>query len=198
MPFSFEFLPTAFELRGAPATLRASTVADAAAWLVAWEPTLRKAAAPDATWDWAFEIERAHRSPGFLCVSVERRGRLEALMSVRTPEASRIERAATLLYVEYLGIAPWNRNQRELVKPLDPEITGLGTLLLGVAVRLSRATGSDGRIGLHSLDRPQTRVVYESRHLRSEGLQQPTDVPDVYFELPVDLARELERKAGFG
>ena len=107
---------------------------------------------------------------------------------------SRLERGKAILYVEYLGVAPWN--QRELIEPASPEVAGLGTLLLAVSVRLSRRLGADGRLGLHSLSRVQTTSFYEARGFVSEGLKSTGDLPDIYFELPLTRSLELERKLG--
>lgn len=63
------------------------------------------------------------------------------------PLISRLEPERSLVYVRYLATAPWNRRD----KAGPGWFRGVGTLLLARAVQVSRDTGCDGRLGLHSL-----------------------------------------------
>lgn len=62
-----------------------------------------------------------------------------------------------LVYVEYLEVAPWNRNDAGTT----PRYGGVGTALLLAAVALSFEEGFKGRTGLHSL--PQADSFYRDR-----------------------------------
>lgn len=60
-----------------------------------------------------------------------------------------------IIYVEFIENAPWNRKEL-LFDP--PRYRGIGTVLIGAAVELSKSEGFMGRIGLHSL--PQSNGFY--------------------------------------
>ncbi len=57
--------------------------------------------------------------------------------------------------MEYLENAPWNRKEL-LFDP--PRYRGVGTILIGAAIDLSKSEGFKGRLGLHSL--PQSNRFY--------------------------------------
>jgi hypothetical protein len=72
---------------------------------------------------------------------------VEAAMMLRLGEKSRDSSPQPIVYVDYLAVAPWNR------KPFQhpQRFRGLGKVMLGAAVEISRNLGYDGRCGLHSL-----------------------------------------------
>lgn len=195
MPFPFAFPSATFPLPdGGECTIRGTTIADVEGWRADWKPILDAKQCSDASWDWEREANRSLRDPGHLCLSLTRSSRLDAMVSLRSPEESRLEPGTMTLHVEYLAVAPWNR--RELVSPAAPEVAGLGTLLLALSVRVSRRLGAGGRLSLHSLSRVPTTAFYEARGFVSTGLQTMGDLPDIYFELPQSQSLELERKLG--
>ena len=65
--------------------------------------------------------------------------------------------ASSVLYVDYLATAPWNRPSIEN----PPRFRGVGVTLLAAAVQLSKDEGFKGRIGLHSL--PAAGKFYEEK-----------------------------------
>lgn len=77
-----------------------------------------------------------------------------------------------LLYVSFLEVAPSNRGQLR-------HYVGLGPLLLRFASERSLATGTNGVIGLHSVDRAVN--FYESLGFRRQ------DCPNEYHELYLEL-----------
>jgi hypothetical protein len=79
-------------------------------------------------------------------------------------EKSRDSSPQPIVYVDYVAVAPWNR------KPFqDPQrFRGLGTVMLGAAVALSRNLGYAGRCGLHSLR--QSEGFYRQIGMRDFGL----------------------------
>lgn len=84
-------------------------------------------------------------------------GRIEGLVVTSAePQPSRIDSSASLVYVQYLATAPWNRIG------LGPEcgFLGIGRLLVARAVLDSVSRGYDGRIGLHSF--PAATAFYDS------------------------------------
>jgi hypothetical protein len=89
---------------------------------------------------------------------------VEAAMMLLFGEKSRDSSPQSIVYVDYVAVAPWNR------KPFqDPQrFRGLGTVMLGAAVELSRNLGYDGRCGLHSLR--QSEGFYRQIGMRDFGL----------------------------
>ena len=125
-----------------------------------WTPFLRQALTqaftnglapsdlPEHThWQW----ERKWRSaaPGSRFLGIECAGEMQAMMSVRTDKTCRLpeQSGLPLIYVDYLAAAPWNLP--ELVR--QPRFRRCGILLISAAIQLSRESGYNGRIGLHSL-----------------------------------------------
>ncbi len=99
-------------------------------------------------WEW----ERKARAMGAesIAFGVEANNETQALMIARTDKSSRLPQPSpptTLLYVDYLGTAPWNLSGLVAL----PRFFKCGIGLIEVAVRYSVSLGSGGRIGLHSL-----------------------------------------------
>jgi beta-lactamase class A len=84
-------------------------------------------------------------------------GRLQGLMLVNlVTSTGRVagQHGKHLVYVDFVSTAPWNRPDF-----CDkPHFVGVGSVLIRVAVELSRAEGFRGRIGLHAL--PQAEKFY--------------------------------------
>jgi hypothetical protein len=91
---------------------------------------------------------------------IEYDGEMQALMLVlkssvtcRLPEQSN----KRLIYIDYLAAAPWNLPS--LAR--EPRFRLCGSVFITAAIRLSRANGYEGRIGLHSL--PQAEEFYRRK-----------------------------------
>ena len=111
-------------------------------------------------------------------------------MSVRIGEVSRRpgHRSDPVVFIEHLGIAPWNQ-----AFPAEPEhglpatggeLRGLGRLCLIAAIDMSRDLGFGGRVALVSEKEPRTIRFY----VRA-GMKQ---VPDVLEAVTEDPENALE------
>jgi hypothetical protein len=67
------------------------------------------------------------------------------------------------VYIEYMATAPWNRldDKEQRIDERFPRVVPVGRLLVGMAIRLSRELGSNGRIGWHS--KPRAEKWYRDR-----------------------------------
>jgi hypothetical protein len=128
-----------------------------------WHEVLGKLAVQDHHWEWRTKCSIA---PGTnrRVFSLLNSDEVEAAMMVLSGERSRDPPPRPMVYVDFVAVAPWNR------KPFqDPQrFRGLGTVMLGAAVELSRKLGHDGRCGLHSL--PQSEGFYRQIGMRDFGL----------------------------
>ncbi len=125
-----------------------------------WTPFLRQALTqafvnglapgdlPEHT-HWQWERKWRFAAAGSQFVGIECEGEMQAMMSVRTDKTCRLPEqfGLPLIYVDYLAAAPWNLP--ELVR--QPRFRRCGILLISAAIQLSRESGYNGGIGLHSL-----------------------------------------------
>lgn len=128
-----------------------------------WHDILGKLAVQDHHWEWRTKCSIA---PGTnrRVFSLLNSGDVEAAMMLLFGEESRDPSALPNVYVDFVAVAPWNRKAFQ-----DPQrFRGLGTIMLGAAVELSRTLGHDGRCGLHSL--PQSEGFYRQIGMRDFGL----------------------------
>ena len=108
---------------------------------------------------WQWERKWRSSAAGSRFLGIECEGEMQAMMSVRTDKTCRLpdQSGLPLIYVDYLAAAPWNL----------PGVAGQsrfrrgGLALLVAAVQLSRESGYNGRIGLHSL--PKAENFYRDR-----------------------------------
>lgn len=128
-----------------------------------WYETSGKLAVQDQHWEWRTKCSVA---PGTnrRVFSLLNSDEVEAAMMLLFGEKSRDPSPRPIVYVDFVAVAPWNR------KPFqDPQrFRGLGTVMLGAAVELSRKLGYDGRCGLHSL--PQSEGFYRQIGMSDFGL----------------------------
>jgi len=83
--------------------------------------------------------------------------KLQGLMLVNlTKMTGRVaeQKGKDLAYIEFVSTAPWNRP--DMTK--EPTFRGVGSVMVRVAIELSREESFHGRIGLHSL--PQATRFY--------------------------------------
>ena len=93
------------------AELRPTRADDATIWAQSWQPTLRRHGRPDGEWPWAAHIARAESDDGYLCLAIARDGALDALMSLTEKLVkSRLDPDRTVVYIEYVGVAPENQS----------------------------------------------------------------------------------------
>ena len=146
-------------------------------WAQTWQPTLRRHDRPDGEWPWAAHIARAESDDGYLCLAIAREGVLHALMSLTEElEKSRLDPDRTVVYVEFVGVAPENQ-----VPPVgERAIKGLGGLMLKVAAETAAAAGGSGLIGLHA--KPDVEDVYRNLRLHECSQEECEDGSWRYFE----------------
>lgn len=141
-----------------------------------WQDFQTKYGGPDSHWNWR-DKQKGLRPASQRLLALLDAGSVEALMLIDLSRHSRlVARPVTqIVYVEYLAIAPWSRPQIQSV----PRFRGLGKLMLGVAVAISRQEHMDGRCGLHSLI--QSEGFYRKLKMTDLGLD-PASGNLRYFE----------------
>lgn len=110
-------------------------------------------------WDWTNKLSPATAGMWkFACVLTGTEA--QGLMATRIKHRpGRLAGGRPVLYVDFLEVAPWN--SRDLMFPLSPRFSGVGTVLLTQAVRASDEAGLAGRVGLSAL--PQAVEFYKAR-----------------------------------
>ncbi len=105
-------------------------------------------------WNWRNK-ERSVSSNKLRLIAVECEGDVQGLMALATqPRPAALPPDGAVVYVDYIESAPWNLRQ-----PVQsPHFLGVGTVLIGEAVRMSLEFGLGGRVGLHAL--PQAERFY--------------------------------------
>jgi hypothetical protein len=128
-----------------------------------WYEISGKLAVQDREWTWRTKCSIAPGTNRHV-FSLLNSGEVEAAMLLLFGEKSRDPSALPIVYVDFVAVAPWNRKAFQ-----DPQrFRGLGTVMLGATVELSRTLGHDGRCGLHSL--PQAEGFYRQIGMRDFGL----------------------------
>lgn len=89
-----------------------------------------------------------------------------------------------VLYVDFIEVAPWNVP----VQGRPPQFAGVGTLLIGEAVRMSMGQTANGRVGLHSL--PQAEAFYATTCGMARIGPDAGYNDLVYFEYPDDAGAQ--------
>lgn len=115
----------------------------------------------NAHWDWR---NKAIRPNHWHClVTIECDGQVQGIMAVESLlRSSRLTENASVLYVDYVEKAPWNfRVPQDRVKQAVrlPRFTGVGTLLIAEAIRMSVGRTAGGRVGLHALSQAESFYV---------------------------------------
>ena len=145
---------------------------------------------PDSfNWDWAQKIRSRDDLPNCHEFSVMAQSMTQGLMQVSFPFPARASGAlgGSVLYVEYLEVAPWNQPVAG-----SPQFKGVGAALMTAAIKLSRDKGFAGCIGLHSL--PRAEGFYARLGPENLDVDQACDGLS-YFEFTADAAKpflELE------
>lgn len=110
----------------------------------------------DWHWNWRDKLSHAHGTFGQRAFCITCAGDVQGAMLVDLASLSN-RGARSVLYVDYLATAPWNRPA--IQDP--PRFRGVGMIFLAAAIQLSKDEGFKGRIGLHSL--PGARKFYEEK-----------------------------------
>jgi hypothetical protein len=153
-------------------------------WETFWKPRLKNSEEEDKHWDWLRKMQYAS-TPNFTTFALESGNITQGLMIVETDlHRSALENGKSLVYIDYLASAPWNRGS--LQEP--PMFRAIGTILFSLAVYLSNELGFKGRVALHSL--PKAEAFYRSKGMMDGGL----DVKYYnlrYFELATADAQQI-------
>lgn len=128
-----------------------------------WTEMLGKFGAQDWHWKW--------RSKCSVAAGTNRRiyallnaDDVEAAMCLLFGKQSRDSNPLPIVYVDYVAVAPWNR--QEVQNPR--RFPRFGTVMLGAAVEVSMSMGFEGRCGLHSL--PQSEGFYRKARMSDFGI----------------------------
>jgi hypothetical protein len=148
----------------------------------AFRDILARLGIPDQHWNWRKKCAVApgsNRKPyAILCGD-----QVEAVMMLLFGRNARLgATGGPLVYVDYVSAAPWNRGVIQ-----SPErFRGLGKMMLGAAVAISRMINCDGRCGLHSL--PSAKGFYRRIGMTEFGID-PSYYNLRYFEFDEQAAR---------
>lgn len=170
-------------------------------WTATWRPEinqmverLKQAGVPrekwpqDLHWDWSKKADQTRGYLAYQRFALIHEGQLQGLMLVNLTSATarlKVQRGKDMAYVDFVSTAPWNRPDFGHT----PKFVGVGSVLVRVAVELSRAEGFHGRIGLHSL--PQAEKFYR-KTCRMTDLGADTGYYGLtYFEMTENQATEF-------
>ena len=159
-----------------------------------WSPALRVLLGwagrqeQSSHWDWRAKLRSVRGRRRLRSLAVECEGITQGLMIVDLARRCRLEsqRGERLAYVDYIEVAPWNR---ELWKP-HRLFGAVGTVLIRAAIQLSLDEGYSGRIGLHSLQ--QADKFYRQLGLTDLGCDPAYDQLR-YFEMTSLQAIRLQQ-----
>lgn len=149
-----------------------------------WIETQGNFGVQDQHWDWRKKSAIAPKSSRRV-FSILNGSEVEAALMLLFGKNSRVPGVPrSIIYVDYVAVAPWNRKQIQ-----DPQrFKHLGTVLLGVAVQTSIREGHDGRCGLHSL--PQSEGFYRKLGMTDLGIDS-NYMSLRYFEFSSQAARNF-------
>jgi hypothetical protein len=103
---------------------------------------------PSAHWDWNDKRRNAAaKAANVAFIALASDGECHGMMLLLWPRFTRLQADASLVYVDYLEVAPKHRHGPAASR----DLLGVGKALIEIAILLSCAEGLEGRIGLHSL-----------------------------------------------
>lgn len=137
-------------------------------------------------WNWQAKMDQIAGLLACPTFAIVCQGKTQGLMQLSLTEQSRLEsqQGKPLVYVEYLEAAPWNRSE---IVP-NPQLRGVGVLLIRAAIESSINEEFQGRIGLHSL--PQSNNFYGNKCGMTD-LGKDTAKNMNYFEMTPDQAQSF-------
>jgi hypothetical protein len=136
---------------------------------------------PDIYWNWREFVTKTRPYLTYRRFALVAENTLQGLMIASLSNTSRIEsqKGKDLVYAELISTAPWNRKDA-VNASAAPQLSGVGVVMVRVAIELSKAEGLKGRIGLHSLG--QSEGFYRERCKMTDlGLDRAKRM--VYFEM---------------
>ena len=147
-----------------------------------WRPRIADLRAEDAHWNWRSKMYHASKPDEFLHYTLSVEKTAQGLMQLQiSTRKSKTSPGDPMVYLDYLAVAPWNREGQ--AEP--PRYKTVGTVLLAQATLASFDRGWDGRLGLHSL--PNAASFYRVKGMRSFGCDMSYYGLE-YFEFDADSA----------
>jgi GNAT superfamily N-acetyltransferase len=148
-----------------------------------WTALLQQYQEDDKLWSWKFKQRLTRQNqPIYDGYALEYNNQTQGLILIeRQSRPSVLTPGQSLLYVEAIAAAPWNR--RRLTR--SPQLIGVGRALLDIARQRSLDLGYQGRLGLQALPRS---VGFYERHGMTEippdpdQYLDPEELPLTYFE----------------
>jgi hypothetical protein len=164
-------------------------------WEQGWVPEMRNFRAnrlpgdtpEDSHWNWRLKANGWRPMLGYQSYALVCQGELQGLMLTNDMTSARLPEqfGKSIVYVEFLATAPWNRP--ELRSP--PKYRGCGRIFIAAAIQTSLDAGFKGRIGLHSLPGAEgfyqgkcgfTRLGPDSSHQNLTYYEMTTTQADVF------------------
>lgn len=141
-----------------------------------WRGILSVTNQPDRDWPWNYKQRQGSQDARYETYAIEVDSLTQGLMFLETRwHRSQLPQRYSLVYVEALATAPWNR--RYLEDP--PYLQGVGRTLLLFARQRSLELGYAGRVGLHAL--PGSEEFYRCNQMAEYGADSDKEGL-VYFE----------------
>jgi hypothetical protein len=140
----------------------------------------------DLHWKWDEFVRKTRPYLTYRRFSILAENKLQGLMLANLSSTARIEsqKGKDLVYADLISTAPWNRKDAVNTASI-PRFSGIGVIMVRVAIELSIAEGFKGRIGLHSLGQAET--FYRDRCKMTDlGLDRVKRM--VYFEMTEEQA----------
>ena len=128
-----------------------------------WRPRLQASNEQDRHWEWKKKAS-VLRAPNYELYALECDSITQGLMILEIDcHRSRLKEGKSLVYLDFLAVAPWNRPL--LQQP--PMYKAVGSALLTFAIGRSIDLEYKGRLGLHSL--PKATGFYEKLKMINFG-----------------------------
>jgi hypothetical protein len=165
-----------------PATIVSRITRATLAEVTSWKPILEKHRQEDAAWNWPAIIQECRSAArtgegSYEFITFRAKRDVQSLMILETEAHLSHRTRKSIVYVEYLTVAPWNRQPIQ-----SPRLfSGCGSALIEFSIRRSEELGYDGRVGLHSL--PGSRSFYARSGFIDLGADQAEGGLH-YFEYP--------------
>lgn len=152
------------------------------------EKSLIAANIQDFSWEWESKAKTFKERLDYVSYALECNGRTQGFMIIeagkRRSQLTGFE-DKTIVYVEYIATAPWNRFNFTQ----SPTYKGIGSVLMLAAIHYSQNEGYEGRIGLTALK--QSEKWYNDV-LKMTDLGVLKNVPNGrYYELTPERAADF-------
>jgi hypothetical protein len=147
----------------------------------------------DLHWRWDEFVRKTRPYLTYRRYSIIAENELQGLMLANLTRTARIDeqKGKDLVYADLISTAPWNRKDAVNMASV-PRLSGIGVIMVRVAIELSIAEGFKGRIGLHSLGQAET--FYRDRCKMTDlGLDRAKRM--VYFEMTEKQAAAFASEA---